>query len=86
MAEKRNGSKSIKALTVLSAFLITLDVVVGGYFAAKALKKNNTEETSSVEETSEINIANSDEVMINIDENETSIVNKLNEEQKKEFV
>ena len=55
MAEKRNGSKSIKALTVLSAFLITLDVVVGGYFAAKALKKNNTEETSSVEETSEIN-------------------------------
>ena len=55
MAEKRNGSKSIKALTVLSAFLITLDVVVGGYFAAKALKKNNTEETSSVEETFEIN-------------------------------
>ena len=32
------------------------------------------------------NIANSDEVMLNIAENEDSIVNKLNEEQKKELV
>lgn len=45
----------------------------------KNLKKDIT--TNSIK-----NIANSDEVILNITENEASIVNKLNKEQKKEFV
>ena len=48
MPDKRKKDKSIIALTVLSAFLITLDAVVGAYFIVKALKNKNSEETVAV--------------------------------------
>ena len=50
MPDKKNESKTIKALTVLSIFLVTLDVFTGGYFAVKALKSKEVQ--PSVPDTS----------------------------------
>lgn len=53
MSDKRSESKTIRALTVLSAILILLDIIVAGYFIIKGIGRNkqSDEESSSQQET-----------------------------------